>query len=835
MKKLLSACWLVGLLFSCNVLQAQLTAFPGAEGAGKFVRGGRGTLSVAPTVLEVTTLDDNSSSANTPGTLRYACTRSGFANRIIVFRVSGTIRLFAPLTLNRANTTIAGQTAPGEGICIADHPVRVSANNIIIRYLRFRLGDRNQAATNGNDDAISGTGVRNLIIDHCSVSWSNDEAFTFYSGDSTTLQWNLISEPLDYSFHDEGDGIQNHGYGGIWGGRRASFHHNLIAHCRGRMPRFDGIRNISTDTGDFRNNVIYNWASYNTNGGEGGTYNIVGNYYKWGPSTPNNSTAGVNRRSMILHPFEQSSPPLPYGRFFLDGNFSDNSTLVSAFNWRGVAFEGGSLADSATQRVQQPFRHVPVNTQSAQDAYRDVLLLAGCSLPNRDTLDARIVRDVENRTGRLIDVQGGYPRGTPFSVSQNAWPALAQGTRQTDSDQDGMPDNWELARGLNPQLASDRNGYISTSGYSNLENYINGDTIAAAGRNNECMNAKSLFCNGSDTWRWARDSSFYYYLSESYTCAADSNHVVAGVLDDVPYGRISVSFYTTSQTRIHPVTGRAYLGRNITLAPANSLAQPMIVRFYFTSAQFNALRAADASIQSPADLVVMRSPDLNCPDALPATFTVIEPFDRGVFGTYSNGYYVEFETEAGGSFFIGGSLSFPVPLRLLDFRATSRGRTAELSWTTGHETGQSRFILERSLTGIRFTPLATLYSRGTEGTHTYQYTDELPAGPVTYYRLRVQDADGSYFYSPVRIIRNITGLVQIQPNPVSDQLRVQFPPATGGTWLQVFGTDGRLYIRRSVPAGALSMVLSVKDLPKGAYLLRIDNGNQQAARSFIKQ
>ena len=170
-------------LLSFLASKAQLLAFPTAEGAGKFVTGGRGNIAVAPTVLIVSSLTDNSAAANTPGTFRYACTKSGFAQRIIVFRISGTIHLYAPLTLNRANTTIAGQTAPGEGICIADHPVKVSANNIIIRYMRFRLGDKNQAATLGNDDALDGVGVQKVIIDHCSTSWSNDEACTFYGGD----------------------------------------------------------------------------------------------------------------------------------------------------------------------------------------------------------------------------------------------------------------------------------------------------------------------------------------------------------------------------------------------------------------------------------------------------------------------------------------------------------------------------------------------------------------------------------------------------------------------------------------------------------------------------
>ncbi len=821
------------LFFAAAHAKAQLTAFPTAEGAGKFVRGGRGTPAVAPTVLEVTTLDDNAASANTPGTLRYACTRSGFNNRIIVFRVSGTIRLYAPLTLNRANTTLAGQTAPGEGICIADHPVRVSANNIIIRYLRFRLGDRYQAATLGNDDALSGTGVRNLIIDHCSISWSNDEACTFYSGDSITLQWNIVSEPLDYSFHDEGSGIQNHGYGGIWGGRRASFHHNLIAHCRGRMPRFDGIRNISGDTGDFRNNVIYNWASYNTNGGEGGTYNIVGNYYKWGPSTPNNSTAGINRRSMILHPFRQASPPIPYGRYYLEGNYSDNSTAVSASNWRGAAFESGSLADSAGSKVTEPFRHVPIRTQTAEAAYRDVLQFAGCSLPARDTLDARIVQDVINRTGRLIDVQGGFPRGTPFSVSQQAWPALQPGTRQTDTDRDGMPDNWELARGLNPLSAADLNGYISSSGYSNIENYLNGDTLAAVGRNNRCLDAGILESTGSQQWIWWRDKTYSDCFSEVYTASTDSSQVVAALRDDAAYGNLGLAFYSTDQVRIHPVTGRAYLGRNVTLTAENPLSGPLRLRIFFTRAQFDQLKAADPSLQTPADLVLMRTDQSLCPESLSGPYTVLEPFSHAVFGTYANGYYLEFETAATGTFFVGGKISFPVPLRLIDFGVSAANRTALLTWETAQETGNAGFVIERSENGIRYTSLGTVRARGRAGR--YQFTDPaLPDVPLVYYRLRVQDTDGRYFYSPVKYLRNISGLLQLQPNPVNDQVLVRFPPTAEQALITVHTADGSTVLQQPVPAGAVSVLIPTGSLARGVYLLRFAGGGNVAVLKLIK-
>ncbi|HEX5651564.1 MAG TPA: pectinesterase family protein [Chitinophagaceae bacterium] len=460
------------LIMTCQIpLWAQLVSFPGAEGAGRFTSGGRGTVSAPTTVFEVTNLNDD----NNPGSFRYALSQPA-THRTVVFRVSGTIHLSSSLNI-RSNTTIAGQTAPGDGICIADKPLTVNGDNIIVRYIRVRLGDRLQQATNGNDDALSGTGRKHIMIDHCTMSWSNDEAFTIYDGDSTTLQWNLISEPLNYSYHDEGTGIQNHGYGGIWGGRRTSAHHNLVVHCVGRNPRFAGSRNLSPFTPgqenlDFRNNVIYNWGSYSVNGGEGGNYNVVNNYYKYGPSTGTGNSSGVPVRYMIINPGQQTTAPvMPYGKYYMTGNFVDGSTAITNNNWSGAAMNGGSLADTSQSKVLTPFDIAPVTTQPATEAYEWVLQYAGASF-RRDTLDQRIANDVRNRTGRIIDVQGGYPHGTPYANTVNAWPALQSLPAPADDDHDGMPNSWETANGLNPADASDR-GLFAANGYTNLENYLN--------------------------------------------------------------------------------------------------------------------------------------------------------------------------------------------------------------------------------------------------------------------------------------------------------------------------------------------------------------------------
>lgn len=460
------------LIFSTTAF-AQLPAFPGAEGYGKYTTGGRGTPNSPTTVFAVTNLTD----INSPGSLRHAL-QAPAAHRTIVFRVGGTIRLNSRLRIP-ANTTIAGQTAPGGGICIADHPVVISGDNVIVRYLRFRLGDRHQnqgmVDGSGGDDAFGNLGNKNIIIDHCSVSWSSDEALTVYRGDSITLQWNIVSEPLNYSYHFEegGTDFQTHGYGGIWGSRHGSFHHNLIMHIKGRAPRFSGSSSYPAgikDHCDFRNNVIYNWSDYSTNGGEDGEYNVVNNYYKYGPDTRSGNPSGIPRSGMIMNPSKSGS--LPYPKVYLTGNYVDGHPEITASNWLGIAPAGGSLADTGTIKVDTPFVVDELTTQSAEEAYLSVLADAGASLPLRDTLDQRLVNDVVNRTGRIIDVQGGHPHGTPFNETVDAWPTLAPGEAPIDTDNDGMPDDWELAEGLDPNQAADRAG-IGTNGYTNLENYLN--------------------------------------------------------------------------------------------------------------------------------------------------------------------------------------------------------------------------------------------------------------------------------------------------------------------------------------------------------------------------
>ncbi|MGH2553029.1 MAG: pectate lyase [Chitinophagaceae bacterium] len=437
-------------------------SFPGAEGFGKYTTGGR-----EGKVFLITNLNDNG-----PGSFREAAETKG--KRIIVFALSGTIRLESKISI-KGDVTIAGQSAPGDGICLADHSVMLGGDNIIVRYLRFRMGDKYQKGGmvdgNGGDDAFGGTRRKNIIIDHCSMSWSTDEVFSIYAGDSTTLQWNIISEPLNYSYHFEtGDkDYEHHGYGAIWGGLHLTAHHNLFAHCNNRCPRFNGIRHTPTEFADYRNNVIYNWGSNNIYAGEGGNYNIINNYFKYGPNT------GNSVKYRICNPGKNET--IGFGKWYVNGNYVDGSEEVTGNNWKGIHMGNSGTEEDKNQTVNQYMfttegSGARLYTQSAADAYKDVLKYAGASF-KRDTLDERIINDVENRTGKFIDVQGGYPHGTDYEKTVNAWPALKSLIAPVDTDKDGMPDEWEKKNGLNPNDASDASAYKISKTYTNIEVYLN--------------------------------------------------------------------------------------------------------------------------------------------------------------------------------------------------------------------------------------------------------------------------------------------------------------------------------------------------------------------------
>jgi len=474
-------------------LAAQTPAFPGAEGGGCFASGGRGG-----SVYEVTNLSDSG-----PGSLRDAVSRP---HRTVVFRVSGIIHLKSTLRIQSDSLTLAGQTAPGDGICIAGYTVSIRASNIIVRYLRFRLGDTNDDA----DDALNCTShhgphdfYHDIIIDHCSMSWAVDEVGSFYGVRNFTLQWCILAQSLYHSVHPKG----NHGYGGIWGGLHASFHHNLIADNSSRNPRFGGSRYTGepdSEMVDFRNNVLYNWGDINSvYGGEQGNYNIVNNYYKPGPATPGDpvKSSSRNKRNRILnytsYYYARDARKYPDtvwgGRFYIHGNVVEGYPDVSRDNWTlGVQPDGYYRASELISEAKQarPFPFAPVSTQSAREAYLSVLDSAGAVLPRRDAIDRMIV--TEARTGKARFEGAAYGRIHEKGVthpsgiidSQNdvgGYPSYRTAAAPADADHDGMADRWEKKQGLNPSDPRDGVLHTLSPAYTNLEVYLHA-IVSSAGK-----------------------------------------------------------------------------------------------------------------------------------------------------------------------------------------------------------------------------------------------------------------------------------------------------------------------------------------------------------------
>ncbi len=445
----------------------QALAFPGAEGGGMFATGGRGGK-----VIHVTNLNDSG-----PGSLRAALVESGA--RTIVFDVAGVIELNSGLNISKGDVTIAGQTAPGDGICIKNFSTRVNSSNVIIRFVRFRMGDEKK----NEGDAIWGRYFENIILDHCSMSWCTDECASFYANCNFTMQWCVVAESLRNSIHGKG----KHGYGGIWGGKDASFHHNLLAHHDSRNPRIDHPQiygnYVETHRGnvDYRCNAVYNWGSNHTYGGENGWFNIVNNYYKPGPASSDRKYFVDAYGSYVKDGTVYADN---YAEMYLSGNVNAShpeldNTVSSVYWHNGESYGNYNTLLSASLPLNGPSgEDIYTTTHSAEQAFGNICAYAGASLV-RDAVDERVCSDALEGKASVNDGGNGSKGGIIDTQSAvGGWPAYEAESGEIemvkDMDGDGMPDWFEDKFGLDKADPSDGNSKtLDIYGrYTDLEMYL---------------------------------------------------------------------------------------------------------------------------------------------------------------------------------------------------------------------------------------------------------------------------------------------------------------------------------------------------------------------------
>ena len=477
-------------------VENKLLAFPTARGFGKYVSGGRGCK-----VVEVTNLEDDPKNPS-EGSLRWALTVAGKENATIVFRVSGVIKIqpnaqkVRDLRASLKNVTIAGQTAPGEGILIRGGKMNFGgSDNLIIRNLRFRIGDIDEADLAKPTDSrfIKGAGfglenAKNVIIDHCCFGWSGEENMTMYDNHFTTVQWCIVHEGLYDAGHQKG----NRSYANQWGGSPATYHHNLLAHNYNRSSRLNGASSTTEDRNVFMeyfNNVNYNWGKKNSCYGgenEAGTYsshecNFVGNYYKPGPSTPSGSyfmELSAARSGKTLNP----NP----SRWYFADNVMEGSSSATNDNWSAIHNNTSyTVAGMKSETLVYPSAEVTrldkckfddydlyrTPTESAEEAYEHVLAKAGTI--NRDQTEQRVVNEVRNKQAQYKGTTLNKAGFIDSPDDAEGWPTYASATPVVDNDHDGMADDWELAHGFNPADAEDGKLVVSAEGYTALEVYLN--------------------------------------------------------------------------------------------------------------------------------------------------------------------------------------------------------------------------------------------------------------------------------------------------------------------------------------------------------------------------
>lgn len=416
-------------------------------------------------MIAVTNLNDSGE-----GSFRAAIEAEG--PRIIVFRVAGIVYLKSAIDINNPDVTIAGQSAPGDGICLAHDSVNINTHNVVMRHLRVRRG---RPEGGQGSDNIGGNPESQIIVDHCSASWGMDENLSLYrhmkrrGEGKKDIKLPVKNLTVQYCISSEALNAKNHAFGGTWGGQDATFHHNLFACNTGRNPSIGMGGEF-----DYRNNVVFNWRHRTMDGGdETSIINVINNYYKPGPATNDNM-----RNVMVrIEQRDQYSPGRLFeagdwykpkskrpGKWYVAGNYFEEFPEITAENWKGMQ------GPEEMARVNTAFEGWPVNQQSAEDAYAAVLKGAGATLPRRDAVDARVIEVV--RTGKTHNSDGivkdpnevgGYPDYTfdPADVP-------------VDSDSDGMPDAWENENGLTAEDASDGSSDADGDGYTNVEEFLNG-------------------------------------------------------------------------------------------------------------------------------------------------------------------------------------------------------------------------------------------------------------------------------------------------------------------------------------------------------------------------
>lgn len=501
-----------------DLVKATIPAFPGAEGGGMYSPGGRGGK-----VITVTNLNDSG-----PGSFRWACEQGGA--RIIVFNVAGIINLKTPLYVRAPYVTIAGQTAPGDGICIAGESFQVDTHDVVIRHMRFRRGD---TRVHNREDSFGGNPVGNIMIDHCSAEWGLDENISFYRHmydpsegqyKTTELKLPTVNVTIQNTISAKALDTYNHAFGSTLGGENNMFTRNLWASNSGRNPSigWNGVFN-------FVNNVVYNWVHRSSDGGDyTAKFNMINNYYKPGPATP--KEGNISHRILKPEAGRSKLDHKVYGRVYAEGNIMEGYPEITADNWAGgIQIETDPNTGEFTDymRSKTPFEMPYVRISSADDAYDFILKNVGATIPTRDIVDERIIEEV--RTGvpyydeKLAKKYNGdtsglaeksraedgsfkyrrlpkdsYKLGIITDPMQMGGYPEYKGTPRVDTDGDGMPDEWEIANGLNPNDPSDANGDCTGDGYTNIEKYINGistkirvdwsdlnnnyDTLAAKGK-----------------------------------------------------------------------------------------------------------------------------------------------------------------------------------------------------------------------------------------------------------------------------------------------------------------------------------------------------------------